>query len=347
MVWGRQVRLEARNRDNVQVDVAALRIDARCVRSRVFDDNELEATIHNASDDTIARFLQRGTNIALYAGYEQGAEPGLMYQGNIIDSKTYRDGTETLTVIRSIALRSLQRPFTCTPVCLGFKPGADAGQVVDSICAILGLVPQGKEMAAEVKFPAGWTFVGPVSQAMKRLAQDLRAKGMGIYVDLAEMIVFRYSQDSTYSIAYLSPDSGLLNLQDTTDYVSAAHSDLASLASKISEQKEDAAKEQAEKEKAKNSKKKSTPKKKKKDEVILKPEDTDDVYALLDKTFTNMKKTYSARTVVVPKMRPNSLVHVSQPSSGVDGLFIVDRMEVAVGNGPDSSFCMDLNLVEA
>jgi hypothetical protein len=326
MVWGRQVRLEARNKDNVQVDVAALRIDARCVRSRVFDDNELEATIHNASDDTIARFLQRGTNIALYAGYEQGAEPGLMYQGNIIDSKTYRDGTETLTAIRSIALRSLQRPFTCTPVCLGFKPGADAGQVVDSICAILGLVPQGKEMAAEVKFPAGWTFVGPVSQAMKRLAQDLRAKGMGIYVDLAEMIVFRYSQDSTYSIAYLSPDSGLLNLQDTTDYVSAAHSDLASIASKVSAQKSGQAK---------------------KDEVILKPEDTDDAYALLDKTFTNMKKTYSARTVVVPKLRPNSLVHVSQPSSGVDGLFVVDRMEVAVGNGPDSSFCMDLNLVEA
>lgn len=326
MVWGRQVRLEARNRDNVQVDVAALRIDARCVRSRVFDDNELEATIHNASDDTIARFLQRGTNIALYAGYEQGAEPGLMYQGNIIDSKTYRDGTETLTAIRSIALRSLQRPFTCTPVCLGFNPGADAGQVVDSICAILGLVPQGKEMAAEVKFPAGWTFVGPVSQAMKRLAQDLRAKGMGIYVDLAEMIVFRYSQDSTYSIAYLSPDSGLLNLQDTTDYVSAAHSDLASLASKVSAQKSGDVK---------------------KGEVILKPEDTDDAYALLDKTFTNMKKTYSARTVVVPKMRPNSLVHVSQPSSGVDGLFVVDRMEVAVGNGPDSSFCMDLNLVEA
>lgn len=326
MVWGRQVRLEARNRDNVQVDVAALRIDARCVRSRVFDDNEFEATIHNASDDTIARFLQRGTNIALYAGYEQGAEPGLMYQGNIIDSKTYRDGTETLTAIRSIALRSLQRPFTCTPVCLGFKPGADAGQVVDSICAILGLVPQGKEMAAEVKFLAGWTFVGPVSQAMKRLAQDLRAKGMGIYVDLAEMIVFKYSQDSTYSIAYLSPDSGLLNLQDTTDYVSAAHSDLASLASKVSAQKSGDVK---------------------KGEVILKPEDTDDAYALLDKTFTNMKKTYSARTVVVPKMRPNSLVHVSQPSSGVDGLFVVDRMEVAVGNGPDSSFCMDLNLVEA
>lgn len=326
MVWGRQVRLEARNRDNVQVDVAALRIDARCVRSRVFDDNELEATIHNASDDTIARCLQRGTNIALYAGYEQGAEPGLMYQGNIIDSKTYRDGTETLTAIRSIALRSLQRPFTCTPVCLGFKPGADAGQVVDSICAILGLVPQGKEMASDVKFPAGWTFVGPVSQAMKRLAQDLRAKGMGIYVDLAEMIVFRYSQDSTYSIAYLSPDSGLLNLQDTTDYVSAAHSDLASLASKVSAQKSGDVK---------------------KGEAILKPEDTDDAYALLDKTFTNMKKTYSARTVVVPKLRPNSLVHVSQPSSGVDGLFVVDRMEVAVGNGPDSSFCMDLNLVEA
>lgn len=323
MVWGRQIRMEARNSDGVQVDVSALRIDARCVRSRVFDDNELEATIHGANDDTIAKFLKRGTNVALYAGYEEGAEPGLIYQGNIIDSKTYRSGTEILTVIRSIALRSLKRPFTCTPVCLTFKPGSNAGQVVKSIANILGLVPIGVEMASEVKFPAGWTFVGPVSQAMKRLAQDMRTKGVGLYVDLAEMVIFKYSGDSSYSIAYISPESGLLNLQDTTDYVEAARSNLASLASKVGEAAG------------------------KGDDVVLKPEDTDDAYKLLDKIFTNMKKTYSARTMVMPKVTPNSLVHIADNGMGVDGLFVVDRMEIAVGNGPDSSFAMDLNLIEA
>ena len=323
MVWGRQIRMEARNSDGVQVDVSALRIDARCVRSRVFDDNELEATIHGASDDTIAKFLKRGTNVALYAGYEQGAEPGLIYQGNIIDSKTYRSGTEILTVIRSIAMRSLTRPFTCTPVCLHFKPGSDAGQVVLAIANILGLVPIGAEMASEVKFPAGWTFAGPVSQAMKRLAQDMRTKGVGLYVDLAQMVIFKYSGDSSYSIAYISPESGLLNLQDTTDYVEAARSNLASLASKVGEAAG------------------------KGDDVVLKPEDTDDAYKLLDKIFTNMKKTYSARTMVMPKVTPNSLVHIADKGMGVDGLFVVDRMEIAVGNGPDSSFAMDLNLIEA
>lgn len=323
MVWGRQIRMEARNTDGVQVDVSALRIDARCVRSRVFDDNELEATIHGASDDTIAKFLKRGTNVALYAGYEQGAEPGLIYQGNIIDSKTYRSGTEILTVIRSIALRSLKRPFTCTPVCLTFKPGSNAGQVVKSIANILGLVPIGVEMAEEVQLPSGWTFVGPVSQAMKRLAQDMRTKGVGLYVDLAEMVIFKYSGDSSYSIAYISPESGLLNLQDTTDYVEAARSNLASLASKVGEAAG------------------------KGDDVVLKPEDTDDAYKLLDKIFTNMKKTYSARTMVMPKVTPNSLVHIADKGMGVDGLFVVDRMEVAVGNGPDSSFAMDLELIEA
>lgn len=315
--------MEARNSDGVQVDVSALRIDARCVRSRVFDDNELEATIHGANDDTIAKFLKRGTNVALYAGYEEGAEPGLIYQGNIIDSKTYRSGTEILTVIRSIALRSLKRPFTCTPVCLTFKPGSNAGQVVKSIANILGLVPIGVEMASEVKFPAGWTFVGPVSQAMKRLAQDMRTKGVGLYVDLAEMVIFKYSGESSYSIAYISPESGLLNLQDTTDYVEAARSNLASLASKVGEAAG------------------------KGDDVVLKPEDTDDAYKLLDKIFTNMKKTYSARTMVMPKVTPNSLVHIADNGMGVDGLFVVDRMEIAVGNGPDSSFAMDLNLIEA
>lgn len=323
MAWGRLVRLEARNADNIQVDVSALRMDARCVRSRVFDDNELEATIRNASEDTISKFLQRGTNIALYAGYEDEGTPGLMYQGNIIDSKTYRQETDTLTVIRSMSLRSLTRPFTATPVCLGFPPNSNAGQIIDSIGAILGLVPIGKEMASEVVFKSGWTYVGPVSGAMKRLGQDLRTKGLGLYVDLAELVVFKFSGDSTYSIAFISPETGLLSVQNTTDYISAAKENLASLAAKTQSKG------------GSNS------------EVVLKPEDTDDAYVALDKLFTNMKKTYSVRTIVMPKLRPNSLVHLKDPNQKIDGLFVVDRMEVAVGNGPDSSFAMDLNLIEA
>ena len=332
MAWGRVVRLVAQNRDMVQVDVSALRIDARCVRSRVFNDNEMEATIYNANSDTISKFLQRGTNIMLYAGYEQGGEPGLMWQGNIIDSKTTSNGTDTVTTIRSIALRSLKRPFTCTPVCLGFKPGATAADVIDSICAILGLVPYGKEMATEVSFPSGWTFVGNVINAMKKLAQDLETKGMGIYVDLAEMVVFRHRTDSSYSIAYLTPDSGLLNLENTTDYVGFARTSIDDMASKVGE-------------KPKSGKVGEKPKS---GEVVLKPEDVDDVYAQLDKIFTNMKKTYSAKTMVIPKLRPNALVRINDERRGVhDGLFVVDKMEVSVGNGPNSSFSMDLNLIEA
>ena len=328
MAWGRIVRLEARNSEGVQVDVSALRIDARCVRSRVFANNELEATIFNANESTINKFLQRGTNVALYAGYEDEGTPGLMYQGNIIDSKTYRQGSDTLTVVRSMALRSLSRPFTATPVCLSFEPGKTASDVIDSIGALLGLVPIGKEMASEVKFEGGWTYVGPVSGAMKRLGQDLRPAGIGLYVDLAELVVFKYSGDSTYTMAFISKETGLLSLQNTTDYISAAHSNLDSLASKLASYNQAVAE-------AKSSKKK-----------VLKPDDPDDVYAYLDGIFKNMKKTYSARTVVMPKLRPNSLVHLSDKSHGVDGLFVVDQMEVAVGNGKDSSFAMDLNLVE-
>ena len=329
MAWGRIVRLEARNSDGVQVDVSALRIDARCVRSRVFANNEMEATIYNANESTINKFLQRGTNVALYAGYEDEGMPGLMYQGNIIDSKTYRQGADTLTVVRSMALRSLSRPFTATPVCLSFEPGKTAADVIESIGSLLGLVPIGKEMAAEVKFEGGWTYVGPVSGAMKRLGQDLRPAGIGLYVDLAELVVFKYSGDSTYTMAFISQETGLLSLQNTTDYISAAHSNLDSLASKLASYNQAV-------DEAKSNKKK-----------VLKPDDPDDVYDYLDGIFKNMKKTYSARTVVMPKLRPNSLVHLSDKSQGVDGLFVVDQMEVAVGNGKDSSFAMELNLVEA
>ena len=75
MAWGRVVRLVAQNRDMVQVDVSALRIDARCVRSRVFNDNEMEATIYNANSDTISKFLQRGTNIMLTQDTSRAANP--------------------------------------------------------------------------------------------------------------------------------------------------------------------------------------------------------------------------------------------------------------------------------
>lgn len=321
MAWGRVVRLEAVNKDGVRVDVAGLRIDATCTRSRVFDDNSMEATILNANDDTVARFLQRGTNVALYAGYEDEGEPGLMYQGNIIDSKTYQQGPDRVTTIRSMSLRSLTRPFTATPVCLSFLPNSTAKDVLESIAAILGLVPIGMEMAAEAVFPSGWTFVGPVSNAFKRLGQDLRAKGMGLYVDLAELVVYRHGATSGYSIVELSTATGLLGIQDSTDYMEAARSNLASLPSKDSRKKDDP--------------------------PVMTKEDVDDVYAYLDGIFTNMKKTYTARTLVIPKVRPNSLVRINYSEGGIQGLFVVHRMNVSVGNGPDSAFSMNLDLLEA
>lgn len=336
MAWGRIVKLEARTSDGVVAEVSKLRIDARCTRSRVFDDNSFEATIHNANDDTINKFLQRGTNIALYAGYDDEGEPGLMYQGNIIESKTYRDGTETITVIRSLSLRSLKRPFTCTPVSLAFGPGSNAGQILDSIGSILGLVLIGREMASDVVFDAGWNYVGMVSGAIKRLRQDLRTKGLGLYTDLAELVVYSFETYSTYTMAAISPNTGLLNLQDTTDYMGAARENISSLPSKMEET------EIVKKKIIKTGKLKVDA-----DEILLTPENTDDMYAILDKIFTNMKKTYTARTIVLPKVKPNSLVHVKYDGMGVNGLFVVDSMEIAVGNGKDSSFAMELKLVEA
>lgn len=336
MAWGRIVKLEARTSDGVVAEVSKLRIDARCTRSRVFDDNSFEATIHNANDDTINKFLQRGTNIALYAGYDDEGEPGLMYQGNIIESKTYRAGTETITVIRSLSLRSLKRPFTCTPVSLAFGPGSNAGQILDSIGSILGLVLIGKGMASDVVFDSGWNYVGMVSGAIKRLRQDLRTKGLGLYTDLAELVVYSFETYSTYTMAAISPNTGLLNLQDTTDYMGAARENISSLPSKMEET------EIVKKKIIKTGKLKVGA-----DEILLTPENTDDMYAILDKVFTNMKKTYTARTIVLPKVKPNSLVHVKYDGMGVNGLFVVDSMEIAVGNGKDSSFAMELKLVEA
>ena len=333
MAWGRQSRVVIRTPESQsgntwvykEVDVSSLGLEYEVTRSRIFNDTEAKVTIYNANKDFINKLITFGSNLMIYAGYEDEGGPGLIYQGNIIGCVYTPTGTDSVTVIESIPMRSLDKPFTSTPIVLNFPPGTNADKVIKAIGTALGLVPIGLENAASVTFPQGWTYVGPVAFAIERVGRDIMTKGLGLYIDLAQLVVYSTVSDSEYSIAYLSFDSGLLEIQDTTDYLGAARGRIDEMG------------------KTKKKKVKVAGSKKKK--VIATTEATKDVMAELEKTFTNLAKTYTAKTLMMPKVTPNSLVHVDTPD--VSGLFTVDRLDISGGTTPDSSFTMTMSLVEA
>lgn len=328
MAWDRICRVVVRTPTGsgggsyTEVELNALHVDFNITRSRVFNDNEAKLNIYNAAPDFIRRVLQRGSNLLIYAGYKDEGE-GLVYQGNIVGVTSVKTGADVVTSVMAMSLRSLDKPFTSTPVVLNFAPGATAEDVVVEIGTRLGLVPIGANNASGISFPQGWAFVGPVGLAIERIGRDLMVHGYGLYIDLAELVVYSTQADSDYTLAYLHYGAGLLSIKDTTDYIAAARGRIEEMGQT----------------------KRTTKGKGKNKKVIITTEATKDVYAELEKVFTSLKKTLSAQTLMMPKVRPNSLVQVDTPEHS--GIFVVDRMTIRGGNYAEAPFGMDMELLEA
>lgn len=328
MAWDRICRVVVRTPTGsgggsyTEVELNALHVDFNITRSRVFNDNEAKLNIYNAAPDFIRRVLQRGSNLLIYAGYKDEGE-GLVYQGNIVGVTSVKTGADVVTSVMAMSLRSLDKPFTSTPVVLNFAPGATAEDVVVEIGTRLGLVPIGANNAKGISFPQGWAFVGPVGLAIERIGRDLMVHGYGLYIDLAELVVYSTQADSDYTLAYLHYGAGLLSIKDTTDYIAAARGRIEEMGQT----------------------KRTTKGKGKNKKVIITTEATKDVYAELEKVFTSLKKTLSAQTLMMPKVRPNSLVQVDTPEHS--GIFVVDRMTIRGGNYAEAPFGMDMELLEA
>ena len=328
MAWDRICRVIVRTPTGsgggsyTEAELTALDVDFTITRSRVFNDNEAKLNIYNATSDFVRRVLQRGSNLLVYAGYKDEGD-GLVYQGNIVGVTSIKTGTDIVTSVMAMSLRSLDKPFTSTPVVLNFPPGATAEDVVVEIGTRLGLVPIGANNASGISFPQGWAFVGPVGLAIERIGRDLMVHGYGLYIDLAELVVYSTQADSDYTLAYLHYGAGLLSIKDTTDYIAAARGRIDEMGQT----------------------KRTTTGKGKKKKVIITTEASKDVYTELEKVFTSLKKTLSAQTLMMPKVRPNSLVQVDTPEHS--GLFVVDRMTIRGGNYAEAPFVMDLELLEA
>jgi len=355
MAWGRISRVVIKSPACLsggswtwtEVEIKDLEHQYSITRSRVFNDNSASINIFNASADTRNRILTRGSNVLVYGGYEDEGE-GLLYQGSIIDSQSVHSGAEWITTLQAQSFRSLTHPFMDTPVAVKFAPGATADKVVDYLASQLGLVPVGLEMAKKVELPCGFIWVGSISGALQAIGQKLKFMGYQLFQDLGELVVYSLTAgDSTYTATYLSEDSGLLELKPTTDYVSTTKDVVSALTKGVQEYKKKGTGKKAhwvrqdlslaEQAVVDTQDTKDNP-------TIVREGSEDRVFAAVSKAWTALPKTYEARTIILPKVKPNSLVHVS--TDEVDGIFVVDNMTIQGGNTVDSSFEMALALAE-
>lgn len=328
MAWGRTSRVVIKSPACLsggswtwtEVEIKDLEHQYSITRSRVFNDNSASINIFNASADTRNRILTRGSNVLIYGGYKDEGE-GLLYQGSIIDSQSVHSGAEWITTLQAQSFRSLTHPFVDTPVAVKFAPGATADKVVDYLASQLGLVPVGLEMAKKVELPCGFIWVGSISGALQALGQKLKFMGYQLFQDLGELVVYSVTAgDSNYAITYLAEDSGLLELKSTTDYASAAREVVSQLTDN------DLVASGAD------------------NPLIVRTGTEDGLFKILSKAWTALPKTYEVRTIILPKVKPNSLVHVK--TGDLDGVFVVDNMTVQGGNTVDATFEMSLALVE-
>lgn len=320
MAWVRTCRLVVKTpRSRVgdkwqwtETEIKDVHFDATITRSRVWNDNEANITVYNLSRDTANALFRRGASIQVYAGYDNAGE-GLMFQGSIISHSRTSNGVDSMDTLFAMCLRGTStKTFAPTPVSMAYPGLHSLAKVYDAIAQHLGLVLYGAENVEGVDVN-DFYYAGMIGGAIDYLDRIITANGCGVLRDDASLVIYKLdSGDSKYVVTYLDFTCGLLEIRDATDYAGDAKEKVAEI-------------EESRK-------------------FVIKEDGSEDVLAELEEIYTKARKEYRAQTLLLPKLRPNALVDVQ--TDEIKGQFVVDSMHIAVGNLPDSSFGMELYLLE-
>lgn len=320
MAWGRKCHLVVRSpRTRVgdkwewtETEISELHFDATITRSRVWNDNEANITIYNMSADTSASVFRRGATVQVFAGYDDEGE-GLMFQGNIITHDRRRNGVDTMDMLYAICLRGTSdSTFGATPVSMSYPGTTPIGRIYESVAQTLGLVLNGAENLADISVD-NFVYAGTVSGLIDILDGVITKHGYSVLRDNAAMVVYKLNGgDSTYAVTRLSFDAGLLEIREATDYAGTAKEKAAEIEEKGG--------------------------------FVISPDGSEDVLKEIESVYTDSVKEYRASTIVMPKLKPNALVDVD--TDEIKGQFVVDSMEISIGNLPDSDYNFALYLLE-
>jgi hypothetical protein len=223
MAFNRLIELKVTNQANIVTDMADLEIEWSIERSISFSENSAEFTIFNAKEDTRKKVLKEGNNIVFSYGYEDenvgsNKELGNIYSGNIKTAASGQTGTDWITTIQATTQMGKNKKIENVYVRLSYGPGTSVISPLKEIANRLELVLIG-ESNANIKMPNGYTFVGAARSGLKYIKEILRANNAEMYTDNNEIVIYKKSpRTSRFTPVFLDYESGLLNINDITDY---------------------------------------------------------------------------------------------------------------------------------
>lgn len=216
MAFNRKVELTIGS-DGTGLLISDLQFEFRIERSITFSENTAEFIIHNAKQDTRKEILKEGNNLIFKAGYEDDGV-GVIFIGNISDSKSVQERADWITTIQAASIQSSDKALENAYISTSYGPDIFLSRPLKEVANALGLAIFGEENA-QINMDNGFVFAGTARAALQSLKKTAEANGIGIYTDNNEIVLYRIGdQTSRFSPVYLDYESGLLSIDDITEY---------------------------------------------------------------------------------------------------------------------------------
>lgn len=228
-----------------------LHMDFQVTRSQVYAENTAEFKVYNASANTRKQMAQSGQRVRFSAGYTgQGGLQGIFW-GSILRGPSARVGNDwvtTLTCVSSLMEATgtldlaqadkqknnqksgtkkltpeqkqnlVNQAVNRIPIAVSYAPDISVKTILQDLANMTGLVLWGTEGMDPITLDNGWVYVGGIRGALKNLKQVLHRWGWDLHTDSTTIFVVPMDGfgASTYSVAFLSYDTGLMSVKETT-----------------------------------------------------------------------------------------------------------------------------------
>ena len=231
--------------------ISDLHMDFQVTKSQVYAENTAEFKIFNAAETTRKQMASPGQRVRFSAGYaQQGGVQGIFW-GSIVRGPSSRVGNAwvtSLTCISSLTEATgtldlaqadkqknskklgtsaltpdqkqnlVNQAINRIPIEAGYGPDIPVKQILQELSSMTGLVLWGIEGMDPITLDNGWHWSGGIRGALQNLRQILHRWGWNLYMDSTTILVVPMDGwgASTYSVAYLSYDTGLKSVKQTT-----------------------------------------------------------------------------------------------------------------------------------
>jgi len=197
------------------LEISDLDIEFTIDRSITVSENQATFIIYNASEKTRTEILKEGNNIIFKAGYED-EEFGIIFIGCIDNAFSTYNGADWVTEITAYSARSAKSPVKRTTLALSYAPGTTLGKILKDVGTGLDLVVIGSENA-QFEQINGFVFVGRPGEFFRKMNGLLLLHDVGLFVDNAEIVIYKLDGSSSFSAVRLELGSGLLSAVDITE----------------------------------------------------------------------------------------------------------------------------------